>query len=189
MIEKQIADKIKKIRKSKGYTLDQLGRLTDLSKGLLSRIENCQVSPPIATLSKISHGLDVPIGTFFDIEETAGEDGYAVILKDERKRVNRRGATAELNYYSLKGLKSDNLIEPFIVKYPAAQKKPTKLYDHPGEEFLLVLKGKIDFIFGKKTIRLETGDSIHFDPSTPHRGQNAGKTESECLVIVTDKGK
>ncbi len=189
MLEKQIADKIKKIRKNKGYTLDHLGKLTDLSKGLLSRIENCQVSPPIATLSKISHGLEVPIGIFFDSEETTKKEGYAVTLKNERRQVSRRGITAELDYYSLSGLKSDNLIEPFIIKYSATQKKTTKLYDHPGEEFLLVLKGRIDFIYGKKTIRLETGDSIHFDPSTPHRGQNAGKTESECLVIVIDKEK
>lgn len=189
MLEKQIADKIKKIRKSKGYTLDQLGRLSDLSKGLLSRIENCQVSPPIATLSKISHGLEVPIGIFFNTGETTGEQGYAVTLKDERKQVNRRGPATELNYYSLSGLKSNNLIEPFIIKYPATKKQPTRLYDHPGEEFLLVLKGEIDFIYGKKKIRLATGDSIHFDPSTPHRGQNAGKTESECLVIIIDKEK
>ncbi|MBW2654303.1 MAG: cupin domain-containing protein [Deltaproteobacteria bacterium] len=189
MLEKQIADKIRKIRKNKGYTLEQLGKLADLSKGLLSRIENCQVSPPIATLSKISHGLEVPIGIFFDTEKAMGEDGYAVTLKSDRKQINRRGATAELNYYSLSSLRSDNLIEPFIVKYPVTEQHPTKLYDHPGEEFLVVLKGKIDFIYGKRIIRLETGDSIHFDPSTPHRGQNAGETKSECLVIIVDGGK
>lgn len=189
MLEKRIADKIKQIRNRKGYTLEQLGKLTDLSKGLLSKIENCQVSPPIATLSKISHGLEVPIGIFFDTEEEMGEEGYAVTLKSDRKQINRRGATAELNYYSLSSLRSDNLIEPFIVKYPATKQQPTKLYDHPGEEFFLVLQGKVDFIYGEKTIRLETGDSIHFDPLTPHRGQNAGKTESECLVIIVDGEK
>ncbi|MBU0462062.1 MAG: helix-turn-helix domain-containing protein, partial [Proteobacteria bacterium] len=46
MIEKQIADKIKLIRKSKGMTLAQLGDVTNLSKGLLSRVENNLVSPP-----------------------------------------------------------------------------------------------------------------------------------------------
>ena len=189
MLEKQIADKIKKIRKRKGYTLDQLGKLTGLSKGLLSRIENYQVSPPIATMSKISYGLEVPIGIFFETEKAADEEGYSVTLKDERKQVNRREATAELNYFSLSSLPVDKLIEPFIVKYPAIDKKPTKLYDHPGEEFLFVLKGNIDFIYGKKVIRLKTGDSIHFDPSTPHRARNAGKTKSECLIIITDKEK
>ncbi|MBW1680501.1 MAG: helix-turn-helix domain-containing protein, partial [Deltaproteobacteria bacterium] len=48
MLEKRIADKIRKLRKNKGLTLAQLGQEIGLSKGLLSRIENNQVSPPIA---------------------------------------------------------------------------------------------------------------------------------------------
>ena len=59
MLEKKIADKIREIRKSKGLTLAQFGEMVGLSKGLLSRIENNQVSPPIGTLSKISQGLEV----------------------------------------------------------------------------------------------------------------------------------
>ena len=69
MLEKKIADKIHEIRKNKGLTLAQLGDATGLSKGLLSRIENSQVSPPIATLSKIARGLEVPIGIFFEEDE------------------------------------------------------------------------------------------------------------------------
>ncbi len=191
MLEKNIADKIKELRKNKGLTLDQLGNLADLSKGQLSKIENYQVTPPIGTLSKISQALKVPIGIFFESEniETPEEQGYAVTLKNERREVNRFGSRTELNYYSLSSLSSDNLIEPFILKYSAGDKKTNKFYDHTGEEFLFVLKGEIDFIYGKKTIRLKKGDSIHFDPSTPHRGQNAGQTESECLIIVIEKGK
>jgi transcriptional regulator with XRE-family HTH domain len=54
MLQKKIADKIRKFRKNKGYTLEQLGKLTDLSKGLLSRVENNQVFPPTATSSRIA---------------------------------------------------------------------------------------------------------------------------------------
>lgn len=187
MLEKQIADKIKKIRNDKGYTLDQLGKRTNLSKGLLSRIENYQVSPPIATLSKISHGLEVPIAIFFDEGKKKDEETYAVTLKNKRKQVNKREATAELNYYSLSSLRSNKLIEPFIVKYPVINKTPTKLYEHPGEEFIFVIKGKIEFIYGKKIIRLDQGDAIHFDPAIPHRMRNAVNTQSECLVIITDE--
>ena len=189
MLEKEIADKIKKIRKNKGYTLNRLGELTGLSKGLLSRIENYQVSPPIATLSKISRGLEVPIGIFFETDEEHREERCAVTKKDERKQVNKREATAELNYYSLSSLRTKKLIEPFIVKYPVISKTPTKLYEHPGEEFLFVLKGRVDFIYGKKTIRLESGDTVHFDPTTPHRVRNAGDEKSECLVIITDEDR
>ncbi|MCP4023663.1 MAG: helix-turn-helix transcriptional regulator, partial [Desulfobacteraceae bacterium] len=177
------------LRKNKGYTLNQLGELTELSKSLLSRIENYQVSPPIGTLAKIAHGLEVPIGIFFDEGEQKDDEKFAITLKNERKQVNKREATAELNYFSLSGLRSNKVMEPFIVKYPVINETPTKLYEHPGEEFLFVLKGKIEFVYGKKTIPLEAGDTVHFDPSTPHRVRNIGKARSECLVIVTDTDK
>jgi transcriptional regulator with XRE-family HTH domain len=186
MLEKKIADKIHVIRKNKGLTLAQLGDETGLSKGLLSRIENSQVSPPIATLSKIARGLEVPIGIFFE-EDEKNQDGYAVTYKNERKQVIRRGTKTGFTYYSLTNLKSRHLLEPFIVRYPVIVKEPTKLFDHPGEEFLFVLKGKMALVYGKEKVRLKTGDAIHFDPSTPHRGQNDGEEESECLVIIIDE--
>lgn len=186
MLEKKIADKIHEIRKNKGLTLAQLGDETGLSKGLLSRIENSQVSPPIATLSKIARGLEVPIGIFFEEDET-DHKGYTVTYKNERKQVIRRGTKIGFIYYSLSSLKTRHLIEPFIIRYPVIGKEPIKLFDHFGEEFLFVLKGKMDLVYGKEKIRLKTGDAIHFDPSTPHRGQNVGKEESECLVIVIDE--
>ncbi|MBT8351071.1 MAG: XRE family transcriptional regulator [Deltaproteobacteria bacterium] len=186
MLEKRIADKIHQIRKNKGLTLAQLGDSIGLSKGLLSRIENNQVSPPIATLSKIARGLEVPIGIFFK-EDDAKQKGYAITYRNERKQVIRRGTKTGFTYYSLTGLKSRHLIEPFIVKYPVIKKEPNKLFDHVGEEFLLVLKGEMDIVYGKEKIGLKAGDAIHFDPSTPHRGQNAGKMESECLVIILDE--
>ncbi|MEN8210195.1 MAG: XRE family transcriptional regulator [Thermodesulfobacteriota bacterium] len=189
MLDRQIARKINGIRKQKGYTLDNLATFTGLSKGLLSKIENCQVSPPIATLSKISQGLNVPIGIFFNEEDSTDKQGYAVTLKNKRKQVNKKESAAKINYFSLSGFQSDKILEPFLVKFPILKDKPTKLYDHPGEEFLFVLKGRIDFIFGEDTIRLNPGDSIHFDPIIPHMAVNAGKSKSECLIIIAEKGK
>ena len=186
MLEKKIADKIREIRKNRGITLDQLGKEIGLSKGLLSRIENNQVSPPIATLSKISQGLGVPISSFFDGAEEEEKKSYTVIRGHQRKQVVRHGTKIGFTYYSLTSLTPPRAIEPFIVKYPAKEKEPRVLFDHPGEEFLFVLKGDMELVYGKEKIRLKPGDAIHFDPSIPHRGQSAGKEESECLVIVVD---
>ncbi len=186
MLEKRIADKIRQIRKNKGLTLAQLGKEVGLSKGMLSRIENSQVSLPIATLAKIARALGVPISIFFKDDDT-DKEGYALTRRNERKQVIRKGTRIGFTYYSLTGLKSQHIIEPFIVKYPVIRKEPTILFDHPGEEFLFVLKGNIEFIYGKEKIRLGPGDAIHFDPSIPHRGQNAGEEESECLVIIIDR--
>jgi transcriptional regulator with XRE-family HTH domain len=186
MLEKRIADKIRQVRTTRGLTLAQLAGLTSLSKGLLSRIENNRTSPPIGTLSKISQGLGVHISFFFE-EDAADRKGYAVTRRNRRKQVIRKGSKIGFTYYSLTNLGSEHLIEPFLVRYPVIKKEPNVLFDHPGEEFVYVLKGQIEFICGKDRVRLGPGDSVHFDPSIPHRGQNAGEGESECLVVVVEK--
>ncbi len=186
MLEKKIADKIRRIRNSQGLTLARFGEKIGLSKGLLSRIENNQVSPPIATLSRIANGLEVPISIFFDETEDPRKR-YAKTARTQRRQVIRRGTKAGFTYYALSSLKVSHKIEPFIVQYPLIDKEPTQLFNHPGEEFLFVLKGEMELVYDKERIRLETGDAIHFDSSVPHRGQNTGRHVSECLVIVINR--
>jgi len=186
MLQKKIADRIHQIRKSKELTLAQLGDKLGLSKALLSRIENNQVAPPIGTLAKIAQGLGVPISIFFE-EDDRDIKGYAITRKNNRKQVVRRGTKIGFTYYSFTSIKSRHVMEAFIVKYPVVAKDPTILFDYPGEKLLFVLKGEIELVYGKDKIRLKPGDAVHFDPSTPHRGQNVGKEESECLVVIVNK--
>jgi transcriptional regulator with XRE-family HTH domain len=184
MIEEQIAEKIRKIRKSKGLTLEQLGAKACISRGMLSRLENKQSSPPIATLAKIAQALEVPIGIFFVEDGENTDQKYALTRRDQRREVVRRGTRIGFSYYAFNAPKDLQLVEAFIIKHPPIQKKPKALFDHPGEEFLLVLHGTIDLVYGRETIHLQEGDAIHFDPSIPHRVQNAGEEEAECLVVV-----
>ena len=186
MLEKKIADKIREIRKTKGLTLTQFGEIVGLSKGLLSRIENNQISPPLATLSKISQGLEVPIATFFeDVEEE--QKRYTVTKRHERKQVVRHGTKIGFTYYCLKHMLPPYAMEAFIMKIPPFKKRPKLLFDHPGEELVFALKGEIELVYGNEKIRLDTGDAIHFDSSEPHRAHCVGKEDGECLVILIGK--
>ncbi|OQA11595.1 MAG: Response regulator MprA [bacterium ADurb.Bin363] len=63
-----IGKKIRETRKSKRMTLVQLARMTDLSKSLISQIENAKVSPSVSTLDKISESLDIKLTDLFDNE-------------------------------------------------------------------------------------------------------------------------
>ncbi len=60
-----IGRKIRELRKKSGLILQDLSDRTGLSKPLLSQIEKEVVSPPIATLLKISKAFNVNIGFFF----------------------------------------------------------------------------------------------------------------------------
>ena len=187
MIEQKIARKIKEIREAKNLTLAALGEKTGLSKALLSRIENNRSSPPIATLAKIAQGLGVSMALFF--EEDDETPRCEITRVADRKEVVRRPNSIGFTYHSIGGMKGPHLIDAFIVRHPpASQKTSNPLYDHSGEELLIVLKGDVLFTYGKESHILNTGDAVHFDPSFPHKAQNAGEEETECLVVVVAQG-
>lgn len=55
---------------------------------------------------------------------------------------------------------------------------------HDGREYLLVLEGEIDAVVGFDTIRLRVGDSLAFDPHTPHQYSNPTGALARCLSVV-----
>ena len=55
---------------------------------------------------------------------------------------------------------------------------------HDGEEFVLVLEGKVTVKLGGKEEVLDEGDSIYYLSSVPHLLKSAGKTPAEVLAVV-----
>lgn len=58
---------VKEIRKEKGYTLDQLSKLTGISKSHLNYIEKNQKEPTISVVVRIAQVLNVKIEELFKI--------------------------------------------------------------------------------------------------------------------------
>ena len=67
-MEYNIGEKIRDLRKSKNLTLQKVANETGFSTALISQIENNNVVPPIATLSKLARFFNVKIAHFFQEE-------------------------------------------------------------------------------------------------------------------------
>jgi len=62
MSNNKIADNLKKLRDKKGYSLEKVARLSDLSLNTIVKIENgVNQNPTIETLTKIAKALEVGI--------------------------------------------------------------------------------------------------------------------------------
>ena len=59
------------------------------------------------------------------------------------------------------------------------------LYNHDGEEFLLILKGKAEVILEDERIILDEGDAVYFDATLRHRLLSCDDEEVQVLAIVT----
>ena len=72
--------------------------------------------------------------------------------------------------------------EPMLVTISPKDGKP-ELVAHGGQEFNYVISGKIAVVIGAKTIVLNEGDSIYFDPRIRH-GQYAVDGEARFLTVI-----
>jgi transcriptional regulator with XRE-family HTH domain len=182
MDELRIVRKIRQLRLQNKLTLQKVAERTGFTKSYLSMVESGKKSPPIATLSKIANALGVDIAAFF--EKKKPEDRITLVKRGKGKLVVRDGTVFGYRYESLAPTKRQKRMEPFIsANLPRG--KGEDWFDHEGEEFIYLLKGKMKFLYGDKEYVLEEGDCIYFDSSIPHRGEAMGKRATKALLVIS----
>jgi len=181
--ERIIVENIRKLRQSKGVSVEQLGKLARLTKGYVSKIENSQKAPPFSTLAKIADALctDLTVLIAEGPEAAEARDGLCLVRKNERKGVISRGTLYGYHYEALAHKKAGKNMEPLIIE-PAFREK--KDFSHEGEEFMYVLEGKLEFFYGQERYILEEGDSIYYDSIIPHGGKSIGEHRAKVLTVL-----
>ena len=65
VLEVAIGRQIRIYRKQMEITVSDLSKMTGLSTGMLSKIENGNTSPSLSTLQTLSNALSIPLTSFF----------------------------------------------------------------------------------------------------------------------------
>jgi transcriptional regulator with XRE-family HTH domain/quercetin dioxygenase-like cupin family protein len=73
------------------------------------------------------------------------------------------------------------------ISYEPGAASGANMSHHAGREFGIVLKGELVIELGFETFTLQTGDSIIFDSSTPHRLANKGEQPMCALWVVLNQ--
>jgi len=178
--EKIIAQRIKALRQQRNLTLSELAQTTGFSKGLISKVENNQVSPPIATLSKISKALGVQIGYFF--KENESKNPAVLTKKNKGAPVVRDGTKFGYTYEALALDKTDKLMEPFVLTFKTGD-EAKEYFQHEGNEFIYMLQGRMRFEIGSESYIVEEGDSLYFDSGLPHKPIVLDEREVKFIAV------
>ncbi len=183
--ELDLGGKIRELRQKRGMTLKDISERTGFSTALLSQIENNIVSPPISTLWKIAQALDVKLTYFFQTTPLEQQD-YFVVRKGQGKPVFRQESRFAINYFSLGYGKEGRKMDPFLIEFSGKEEEMEPL-GHEGEEFIYVLKGKLELTYGDKVIILEEGDSIYYDSRVSHKAEAPPGTVLLAVLYRGDK--
>ncbi len=179
----ELAQRIKARRLDKRLTLEEVASRTGLTRSWLSKVENFRVTPSLPALGQIAAALETPVASLFEgLEE---HPRIVTVRRSERRVVERDKPHSHIRYESLAFPRPDRKMDPFMLIVPPDETKRLAL-PHEGEEFLLVIAGRVDFEYDGELFKLKAGDSLYFDASAKHRLINGYKKAAEVLCVFFD---
>lgn len=172
--------KIRQRRAETDMSLQELATLTGLTPGFLSQVERDQTEPSITSLRKIAEALRVPI--FYFLME---EEKYSPLVRRQDRRVLKLSAQG-VSYELLSPSDFVNRkMEIVVTRMAPGAEGGDHAVTHPGEECILVLKGRAAVRVAEDEYILEEGDAIYFYASLSHHIRNVGDQELEILAAIT----
>jgi len=184
VLEIAIGRAIRGFRRQQGITVADLADRTGLSRGMMSKIENGNISPSLSTLQSLAEALGVPLTGFLKGYE---ETRYVAHTKAGTSvEVNRAGTRAGHQYNllgHLPSVASGVVVEPYMITLnETSDTFPT--FQHDGVEMIYMLEGRVDYRHGDRLFRLEPGDTLFFEADAPHGPEVLVELPARYLSII-----
>lgn len=186
---KEIAGRIKDLREAKGYTQEELAKLTGVSAEDYRILEQGETDFSFTFIYKCAKACDVEVIDLIEGRSTT-LTSFAITRKgDGLKIVKSKGYV----YNNLAPKFKEKLAEPFLVKFPyleEEQNAPIKLNSHNGQEFDVIVKGSLKVQIGNHVDILNEGDSIFYNSLIPHGmiATSKGGCEFHAVVLNPQDG-
>jgi transcriptional regulator with XRE-family HTH domain len=181
-LERAIGAKLRELRSRVHLSLAELARAASLSSGMLSKIENGQISPSLGTLQALASALNVPITTLFSTFEEKRdcsfvEAGQGVVIE---RRGTKVGHVYQLLGHALGG---DLRVEPYLITL-SEEAAPYTGFHHAGVEFIYMLSGQVTYRHADRVYHLRPGDALLFDSGALHGPESLIERPMTYLSII-----
>lgn len=173
-----VAKNIKRLRKEKKLSLDELAKSSGVSKSMLAQIERGDGNPTLLTLWKISNGMNVP----FDALTVRPKIPYEIVkiseiqpfLEDEGRVKN----------YALFPDDENRRFAAFYLELDPGSFWQAEPHLNGTTEFITVFSGCIEIQTDHRQFLLKKSESIRFKADTTHAYRNAGDEMAVLHMIL-----
>ncbi|WBB53668.1 XRE family transcriptional regulator [Verrucosispora sp. WMMD573] len=173
-VERLARTRLRSIRTTLGYSLDELAERTNLSPSTISRVETGKRTLSLDVLVPLAAALQVSLDVLF--EATSDED---VVIRPVQHRSGSR-TTWPLSRVDGRTMAMKVRLEPEATM-PAQRV-------HPGYDWLLVLEGRVLLWLGERQIEVAKGEAAEFSTMTPH-SMTALDRPAELIMIFDREGQ
>ncbi len=171
--------RLKKIRKERGLTLQALADITQLTAGLLSKIENFRTIPSIMVLLEIARALEIDLSELFSGISFSPAARMLLVRADEHRQLEREeGRPLDYAMIMELPLAAVNLQMMLVTLIPQAACPPVTT---EADEFFYILSGSCRYRVGTEVFELHPGDALWFDGAQPHAPEVC---DAEVRILV-----
>jgi len=173
-----IGNKLKHIRSERNLSLNEMAKLTGVSKGMLGQIERGQSNPTVSTLWKIATGLKVSFSLFInenqDDLKVINQNNISPIIEDNNR----------MKLYPIFPFDVNKGFEIFTIELEPGCNHISPPHNDGVEEYIIVTQGEIEMNINDKKFILEKGNSIKFMANTAHTYTNVTQDISIFQNII-----
>ena len=173
-LEEVARSRIRSLRLSRGWTLDELARRSFISSSTISRIETGHRRLAIDQLADLAKALETSVDEL--LADSVDDD---VVIRPVRSK-SEGGAL----YWPLTHQHDSSGRVVAKMRIPASKKQPDPKV-HPGRDWFYVLEGTARLVLGDREFLIETGQAADFNTMTPH--WIAGYRGAVELLMIFDR--
>ncbi len=174
----RLGARLRDLRTARGWTQEELARRAHLSKSYLSRIEDGDRQPSLASLLSLAQAFETPLASLF-AGQAANETNCVMLRAGSLPASVGNG----LRCTPLSAAGHAAGMQPIRVTVPAGR-EDGELYRHDGEEWLFVLSGTLRLALAEESYTLYPGDTAHFDARVPHRLSALNGADADLILVA-----
>lgn len=177
-VDRLVRQRIRALRRSRGWSLDTLAKRSFLSPSNLSRIETGSRRIALDQLIPLARALDTNLDQL--IEPADDED---VVIRPHQDDV--RGMTM----WTLASNRGPNGLTVAKMRITTRAASADEAGVHPGRDWFTVLTGTAELRLGDRLIVVEAGSAAEFSTMIPHAIGTHSHQPVEVLTILTADGE
>lgn len=172
-----IAFNLRRIRAEKNLSLDEVAKLTNVSKSMINRIEMNKSTPSVTVLWKIADGLKISFSALMDSEI----ENATLIEKSEFTPIIDAG----YQVYNYIPYNSSRKFESFFIELAASSKHISTTHDEALFEYVFVVSGSLEVEYNDNSYTIEQENMLKFDANSIHTYINVDSKPTKALIIIT----
>lgn len=173
-----IARNLKRLREDRKLSLDNVAKLSGVSKSMLFQIERGEVNPTVSTVWKISNGLKISFTELMcrpeaDIE-LVDKSEIQPLIEDDGKFRN----------FPVFPFDSTRRFEMYSLEIDGGGYLHAEAHPQGTQEFITVFSGEVTININSQCFAVTKGNSIRFKADSPHDYKNTGSRICTLSMVI-----